>query len=201
MRLPILSPTDFLALTNQILDTSFGYIFLQGEVSEFKISKNQWVRFKLTDEYSKVACFGTVYNLPGPIEDGMIVKVAGTPKLHPQFGFSITFQNITAVGEGSIHQALALLKAKLQKEGLLDLANKRALPSIPQKIALVTSIESAAYADFIKITKARWPFVEIVVYDSLVQGENAPGQLVKQITNENSSADGAEAFVIFIKSA
>jgi len=188
----LFSPTDFVALTNQVLETAFGFIHIQGEVSNFRISKNKWVYFDLKDDYSKVACFTSVYALPGPIENGMVVVASGRPTLHQQFGFNFTVQSVRPSGEGSIKKAFDLLKAKLDKEGLFDEERKRTLPYPPNKIALVTSIESAAYADFVKVMSARWPFVQISVYESLVQGENAPAQLgnaVKRANNESELAD------------
>jgi exodeoxyribonuclease VII large subunit len=134
--------------------------------------------------------------LPGPLEDGMIVRVGGTAKMHPQYGFSVTAQSIQPTGQGSLHQALALLTAKLEKEGLFSIERKRYLPQIPEKVALVASVESAAYADFIKVTNARWPFVDITVYDTLVQGENAPESLVTAIQNANTAETLADVLVV-----
>lgn len=192
----VLTPTDFIAITNQVLETSFGHLYLEGEISQFRISKQKWVYFNLKDEYSKVQCFASIYALPGPLEDGMVVRVGGVPKMHPQFGFSLTVNNIKPVGEGSIHQALALLKNKLLKEGLFDSARKRSLPEIPNKIALIASIESAAYADFIKIANARWPFLSVTVYDTLVQGEQAPQSLLKAIEQANAEPYLADVMVV-----
>lgn len=192
----VLSPTDFVATTNQILETSYGFFYVEGEVSQFRVSKQKWVYFDVKDEYSKVSFFGSIYMLPGPIEDGMVVRVGGTAKMHPQYGFSITAQSIQPVGEGSIKKAFLLLKSNLQKEGLFDLSRKRTTPEYPNKIALVTSAESAAYADFIKITKARWPYVKIDVFDTLVQGENAASSLVSAINMANAMADIADVMVV-----
>lgn len=183
----VLTPTDFVATTNQILETSYGFFYIEGELSQFRISKNKWVYFDVKDQYAKVSFFGSVYMLPGPLEDGMLVRVGGTARLHPQFGFSVTAQSIQPTGQGSLHQALALLTAKLEKEGLFAVERKRQLPSIPMTVALVTSVESAAYADFIKITNARWPFAAITVYDTLVQGENAPENLVRALERANAT--------------
>ncbi len=129
----IFSPTDFVAITNQILDTAFGFSYLEGEVANFRISKNKWVYFDLKDEFSKVQCFGSVYYLPGVIEDGMKIIVGGRPALHNQFGFSINFQSLAPSGEGSIKKAFDLLKAKLEKEGLFEVSRKRQLPYPPKK--------------------------------------------------------------------
>lgn len=192
----IMSPTDFIALANQTLEHVFGRANVEGELSNFRISKNKWIYFDLKDEFSKVACFASIYALPGPLEDGMLVRVTGTPRLHPQFGFSITAQSIAPAGEGSIKKAFLLLKKKLTDEGLFDDARKRRLPDLPQTIALVASVESAAYADFIKILSVRWPFVSVQVFDTQVQGDAAPEQLVRAITNANEQADLADVLVI-----
>lgn len=192
----VLTPTDFVAIANNALEIALGYCTVEGELANFRISKNKWVYFDLKDDYSKVSCFGTIYSLPGPIEDGMILRITGQPRLHPQFGFSVTVQNISLAGEGTIKKAYELLKSKLQSEGLFDLTRKRYLPYPPKEIALITSIESAAYADFIKILQARWPFVKVNIYDVLVQGENAPSQLSQAVHSANNSGDKSEVIVI-----
>lgn len=192
----ILTPTDFVAIANNALEIALGFSTIEGELANFRISKNKWVYFDLKDDYSKVSCFGTVYNLPGPLEDGMLLRVTGQPRLHPQFGFSLTIQNISLAGEGTIKKAYELLKANLQKEGLFDESRKRLLPYPPKTITLITSIESAAYADFTKILQARWPFVYINIYDVLVQGDNAPEQLANAIKSANASGDKSDALVI-----
>lgn len=192
----VLSPTDFVALANQTLEHVFGRAVVEGELSNFRVSKNKWLYFDLKDEYSKVACFASIYALPGPLEDGMVVRITGTPRLHPQFGFSVTVQTITPAGEGSIKKAFLLLKKKLTDEGLFDESRKRFIPDMPQTIALVASVESAAYADFIKIVSSRWPFLTIQVFDTQVQGEAAPEQLVRAITNANEQAELADVLVV-----
>jgi exodeoxyribonuclease VII large subunit len=191
----VFSPTDFVVIANQALEYAFGITHIEGELSNFRISKNKWVYFDLKDETAKVSCFASIYALPGPLQDGMIVRISGTPRLHPQFGFSVTVQNIVPAGEGSIKKAFELLKRKLAAEGLFDADRKRMLPSIPRTIALVTSAESAAYADFIKIVTARWPFVVVTVYDTQVQGESAPVQIADAIAKANTESTLADVLV------
>jgi len=192
----ILTPTDFVAITNQILEQALGFVYIQGELANFRIAKNRWVYFDIKDKLSKVSCFATVYALPGPLEEGMLIKVAGQPRLHPQFGFSLNVQSIQPTGEGAIKKAFELLKAALNTEGLFDESRKRALPYPPPKVALITSTESAAYADFVKILTYRWPFVRLEVYDSQVQGEVAPAQIIAALSLANSGADLADVLVI-----
>jgi exodeoxyribonuclease VII large subunit len=188
--------SEFVAVLNQTLEFSFPSVFITGELANFRISKNRWVYFDLKDDEASVRCFGTVYQLPGPLEDGMLLNVRAVPRLHPQFGFSLNLTSIAPAGEGSIRKAADLLAAKLQLEGLFDAERKRVLPYPPSRIGLVTSGESAAYADFTKILNARWQGVRVQHVDVQVQGEAAPGQIVAAMTQLNGLAEPPEVIVL-----
>jgi exodeoxyribonuclease VII large subunit len=192
----VLGVSDFVALVNQTFEYAYPFVTIIGELANFRVSKNKWVYFDLKDEFSSVRFFGTVYKLPGPLEDGMVLEVNGSPRLHPQFGFSVNVHSLRPVGEGSIKKAANLLEAKLRTEGLFDEARKRLLPYPPQAVGLITSKESAAYADFIKILNHRWRGVEIQLIDVQVQGEAAPGQIVNAIEHFNQAAVQPEALVV-----
>ena len=191
-----LSVSEFVAVVNQTLDYAYSHIAITGELANFRVSKGQWVYFDLKDELASVKCFGTVYQLPGPLEDGMLLQVKGAPRLHPQYGFSFNVQSIRPVGEGAIRKAADLLELKLSKEGLFDESRKRSLKYPPSRIGLIASSESAAYVDFIKILNERWGGIEIVFIDVPVQGETAPPAIVSAIEVFNQSADPPEVLVI-----
>ncbi len=188
--------TDFVAVFNQTINYAYPVVTIEGELSNFRVSKNRWVYFDLKDEYSSVKFFGTIYQLPGPLTDGMLLKVSGAPQLHPQFGFSINVQLISLTGEGTIKKASKLLEAKLQKEGLFDTSRKRTIPYPPRSLGLITSGESAAFSDFTKILNARWAGVEILHYDVQVQGDDAPKQIVSAISHFNQLSNPPEVLVI-----
>lgn len=187
--------SDFVAVFNQTIEYAYPSVVIVGELANFRISKNRWVYFDLKDDLSSVRFFGTVYGLPGPLEDGMLLQVRGMPRLHPQFGFNVTFDAIQPVGEGTIKRASNLLEEKLRKEGIFDDIRKRALPYPPQKIGLIASGESAGYSDFIKILNQRWGGVQIELIDVQVQGESAPRQIVSAIEQMNSETE-VEVIVI-----
>lgn len=191
-----LSVSEFVALLNQTLEYAYPAVVIHGELANLRVSKNRWLYFDLKDETATVKFFGTVYQLPGPLEDGMLLKVRGLPRLHPQFGFSVNVVSIQPLGEGTIRRAAALLQAKLAKEGLFDAARKRGLPYPPTRIGLITSKQSAAYADFTKILNARWRGVDIELIDVQVQGEIAPSQIVKAIEQFNALSQPPEVLVI-----
>jgi exodeoxyribonuclease VII large subunit len=192
----VLSPSDFAALLNQTLEFAYPSVIIEGELSDFRVSKNRWVYFDLKDEAASIKFFGSVYNLPGPLEDGLVVRAVGSPRLHPRYGFSVNLQSLQPVGEGSLRKAADLLKAKLAAEGLFAPERKRPLPAIPRQIGLITAANSAAAADFMKILNERWGGVEILLADSLVQGPQAPGQLVAALEYFNKLARLPDVLVI-----
>lgn len=192
----VFSVSDFVAVLNQTLDYAYPDVAIVGEISNYRVSKGRWVYFDLKDEYSSVKCFGTVYMLPGPLEDGLMVQVGGSPRLHQQFGFSVNLRTVQPVGEGSLKKAAALLEKKLALEGLFDESRKRGLPYPPKRIGLITSSESAAYHDFMKILGSRWGGIDIELFDVQVQGEAAPAQIIKAIEFFNSQAEPVDVLVI-----
>ncbi len=192
----VLTPTDFVALLNQTLEFAYPVVVIEGELHDFRVSKGRWVYFSLKDDDSTVKFFGTVYMLPGPLEDGMMVKVTGTPRLHNRFGFSVNISSIVPAGEGALKKASDLLLAKLQAEGLFAEERKRSLPAVPSRIGLITAANSAAHTDFIKIINARWGGVQIIFIDVYVQGDQAPLQIIAAIEHLNKLSQTVEVVVI-----
>lgn len=193
---PSFTVSEFVAVFNQSLDMMYPSVGISGELSNFRVSKGRWVYFDLKDEESSVRFFGNVQQLPGPLEDGLNLQVIGRPRLHPQFGFSVNILKIQVVGKGSLARAQAMLQKKLEKEGLFSQERKRPLAYPPARVGLITSIESAAYTDFIKVIDQRWGNLRIELADCLVQGTDAPSQLVSAIENFNQMADPPEVLVM-----
>lgn len=192
----VFSVSDFVASLNQTFDYAYPYVEVVGELSNLRISKNKWVYFDLKDEQASMRCFGTVYIMPGPLEDGMMVRLSGSPRMHPVYSFSFTIQSIVPAGKGALKKAADLLAAKLKAEGLFDAARKRVLPTAPRRIALITAGQSAAYADFIKIAQARWSGLIVDHYDVLVQGDQAPGAIVAALATVSNQSELPDAVVV-----
>jgi exodeoxyribonuclease VII large subunit len=190
------SVSDFIDLLNETFAFGYPSIVVTGELANLRVSRGRWLYFDLKDETSSLKCFGTVGHLPGPLEDGMLLEVRGAPRMHNLYGFSFNVQIIKPSGEGSLRRAAELLHIKLQAEGLFDTARKRSLPYPPQRIGLVTSLQSAAYADFTKILAARWGGIEVRAIDVQVQGEVAPQQIVGAIKTFNELQDPPEVLVL-----
>jgi exodeoxyribonuclease VII large subunit len=188
--------SDFVAYVNQTLEAAYSYVTIEGELSNLRVSRNRWVYFDLKDDAASVRFFGTVYSLPGPLENGMVVRVSGNPRMHAQYGFSVNIQTIAPVGEGSLRRAADLLVAKLQAEGLFVAERKRSLPYPPQRVALLTAAASAAYADFLKIVHTRWRGLTIEHFDVQVQGEPAVAQIVSAIAAANALPEPPEILIL-----
>ncbi|HEX5455926.1 MAG TPA: exodeoxyribonuclease VII large subunit [Candidatus Saccharimonadales bacterium] len=193
---PSFTVSEFVAIFNQSLDMMYPSVGISGELANFKVSKGRWVYFDLKDEESSVRFFGNVQQLPGPLEDGLNLQVFGRPRLHPQFGFSVNVLKIQVVGKGSLAKAQAMLQKKLEREGLFSRERKRPLSYPPERVGLITSIESAAYTDFVKVVDQRWGNLRIELADCLVQGMEAPAQLVNAVENFNQMADPPDVLIM-----
>lgn len=190
-----LSVTEFVTAIDDAL-IAFDGIEVEGEVDEFNISGNKWVRFTLKDNESNVRCFMTIWDLKAEIEDGMMVKVSGRPRLTQKWGFSFNLKQVRPAGEGSLKRAFELLRKKLMTEGVFAAERKRSLPRFPQHIALITSREAAAYSDFIKVLNARVGGLVISFIHTQVQGDDAPRQIVEALETANTGLTDLDAIVL-----
>ncbi|HEX7260048.1 MAG TPA: exodeoxyribonuclease VII large subunit [Candidatus Saccharimonadia bacterium] len=192
----IIGVKAFLGVLNETLNFAFPSVIVEGEVSSFKVNQGKWVFFDLKDEDATLPCFMPLYQLKVPLEDGMKVRATGVPKVTIWGKFSFTIKSIALAGEGELKRAFQLLKAKLEKEGLFAAERKRRLPTIPRTIGLITSGQSAAYADFMKILQSRWGGLDVQLADIQVQGEAAPNQIIQAINYFNQLAAPVDVLVI-----
>ena len=193
---PRFSVSDFLAVVNQALETAFGSVEVEGEVAEFKVNHQKYVFFNLKDADGTVGCFMTVWQLRTPVEDGMRVVVRAVPKVTAWGKFSLTVQEVRPVGEGNLKRSMELLRKKLADEGLFDDERKRSLPKYPRRVAVISSVEAAGYADFMKIASERWGGTHFLVANVKVQGETAADQAVRALEYFSQLAELPEVVVM-----
>ena len=103
--------------------------------------------------------------------------------------YQININTIEPLGEGALQRAFEDLKQKLAEEGLFNDVHKKPLPRYPQKIGVITSATGAAIQDIHQGLQKRFPLVELLLYPTLVQGDNAPRQIVKGIRAMNRRKD------------
>lgn len=170
-------------------------LWVKGEISNFTNHRTGHFYFSLKDESALVRCVmfkGYTGHLQFLPKEGMRVLLHGRVSAFVRDGqYQIYVDDIVPEGIGSLYAAFEQLKAKLQGEGLFDESRKRPLPAFPERIGIVTSPTGAAIRDMINILGRRFPLAEIILYPALVQGPEAPGQIVKGIRyfNENHMAD------------
>lgn len=192
----VIGVKQFIGILNETLSFAYPLVTVEGEVSSFKVNQGKWAFFDLKDDGATLPCFIPVYQLKVPLEDGMKIRVSGTPKLTDWGKFSFTAKTVTLAGEGALKRAYDLLKKKLQQEGLFDDARKRPLPKFPNRIGLITSGKSAAYSDFIKVLEQRWGGLKVELADIQVQGAAAPDQVINAIEYFNQMAEPVDVLVL-----
>lgn len=190
-----LTVSQFVEVVNATL-SALENVTVEGEVGEYKVIHNKWVTFQLKDEKASVGCFMPVWELHTVLEDGMLVRAIGQPKLRDKGFFSFVISNVTPAGEGSLKRAFELLRRKLEEEGLFARERKRPLPRFPQHVALVTSRDAAAYSDFLKILKGRIGGLTISFIHTQVQGEDAPTQLIRALEQANTDLKDLDVIVM-----
>lgn len=185
----VYSVSDFQAVCNQILETAFSSVVVEGEVASFKVNQGKFVFFDLKDDQASVGCFMMKFALRFPLEDGMKVRIRAVPKLTNWGKFSLTVQSVMPVGEGDLKKSFELLKKKLTAEGLFAPEKKRPLPDNIVRIGVISSTQAAGYADFCKILNERWGGLEVEVAHCQVQGMVAADQMIKALNYFNERGE------------
>ena len=166
-------------------DPILGNVAVVGEISNLKFHSSGHVYFSLKDETSKINCFLSSSNLEMitcPIEEGMEVIAYGFISVYERGGYySLNIRDMEVNGEGQLAIQFEKLKAKLEKEGLFAVENKKPLPAFPEKIAVVTAETGAAVRDIIRTIKNKNDYVDILVYPVLVQGPAAAADIAGAI--------------------
>ncbi|MBQ08737.1 MAG: exodeoxyribonuclease VII large subunit [Gammaproteobacteria bacterium] len=171
------------------LTQTFGVIWVEGEVSNLMRSAAGHVYFSLKDESASVRCdMFRMQNqsLDFSLKDGMQILARAKVGLYKQRGeFQLIVEYAEESGEGLLRQKFELLKQTLLKEGLFDEEHKLPLPEIPETIGLITSPKGAAVQDILKTIKRRYSLVNVIVYPTLVQGNEATQQIASAIDDAN----------------
>jgi len=160
-------------------------VYVVGELSNFKRHTSGHCYFSLKDEHSEIR--GVMFSsnarkLIFKPENGMKVIVRARVSVYPQGGtYQLYVSSMQPDGLGSLHLAFEQLKSKLAAEGLFDDIYKKVIPKYPRTIGLITSATGAAVRDIINVSKRRYPCVKLVLYPTLVQGPDAPQELIKAV--------------------
>ena len=167
------------------LDENLQNVFIKGEISNFKAHSTGHLYFSIKDETSKINAimFGSsAKNLNFKPTDGAKVLITGRISVYEATGnYQIYVTDMQEDGVGNLYIAFEKLKRQLAAEGLFDEKYKKKIPKYPTKIGVVTAKEGAAIKDILSTIKRRFPIAEVLLFPSLVQGENAKDDIVKNI--------------------
>jgi len=176
-------------------DVLLSNTYIQGEVSNVKYHYSGHVYFTLKDENAviKAVMFKSRSGLvPFNLENGMKVIVRGYISVYEGAGqYQIYVDAVKKQGTGDLYEAFEKLKAKLESEGLFDIAHKKKLPFLPETIAVVTSATGSVIRDIIHVLGRRYPNFHLLLYPVRVQGKEASGEISDaiQTINERRLAD------------
>ena len=166
-------------------DVNLNEVFLKGEISNFKAHSRGHFYFTLKDEGSRINAImfaSQTKKIKFVPQDGMKVLVTGKISVfEANGGYQIYVNEMLEDGVGNLYIAYEQLKKKLENEGLFNKDHKKEIPHIPKRVGVVTAPTGAAIKDIISTIKRRWPLTEIYLFPSLVQGEDAKEDIVKQI--------------------
>ena len=167
------------------VDENLQTVFLKGEISNFKAHTTGHFYFSLKDESSKINAIMFRSNASKVLfkpMDGMKVLVTGRISVYEAMGsYQIYVDEMLEDGVGNLYIAYEQLKEKLQKEGLFNKTHKKKIPKIPKRVGIVTASTGAAIRDIITTIKRRFPICETILFPTLVQGENAKDDIVRNI--------------------
>src|SRR5438128_4786898 len=167
------------------LETKFGAVWVQGEVSNYKLHPSGHQYFTLKDQRAQIACVifrNTMAPLRQPLADGAQVQVYGNVSVFEARGqYQLSVQILQPRGLGLLQAKFEALKRKLEAEGLFGAERKRPLPKFPCRIGIVTSPSGAAIRDMLNVLQRRAPWLEILINPVRVQGAGAASEIAVAI--------------------
>jgi exodeoxyribonuclease VII large subunit len=167
------------------LETKFGSVWVQGEISNYKLHPSGHQYFTLKDQRAQISCViwrDTMAPLREPLVDGALVQVYGTVTVFEARGqYQLNVRILQPRGVGLLQAKFEALKRKLEAEGLFAPERKRPLPKFPRRIGIVTSPSGAAIRDMLNVLCRRAPWLDILINPVRVQGTGAAQEIAVAI--------------------
>lgn len=185
----VLTVTNLTLRIKALLEESFSFIWVEGEVSNLRIPSSGHFYFTIKDSKAQISAVmfkNQAKSLKFDLKDGAAITGLGRISVYePRGNYQIIFEYIEPKGAGSLQLAFEQLKEKLAGEGLFDQSRKKQIPFLPSKICVITSPSGAVIRDIITVAKRRFPSVRIEIIPSSVQGDTAVLQLIEAIQTAN----------------
>jgi exodeoxyribonuclease VII large subunit len=177
--------TELTRNIKEVLEETFGHVWVCGEVSNYKQHNSGHIYFTLKDEHSQlsVVFFRTdAARLRFRLEDGLQINIEGRIGVYEKRGgYQLIALRAEPVGYGALQLAFEQLKKRLGEEGLFDEGHKIPTPRFPRRIGVVTSPTGAAIRDILHVIDRRFSTVEVLLYPAAVQGEGAAAEIASGI--------------------
>jgi exodeoxyribonuclease VII large subunit len=185
-----LSVTELTELVKNVVESSFESVLVDGEISNWRPAPSGHVYFTLKDRGAMIQAVmfkGKAMRLAFRPADGMGVRASGSLGVYAARGqYQIIVDSLEKAGEGELLAMLEERKRRLAAEGLFDPERKRPVPAFPSRVAVVTSPTGAAIRDILNVIKRRNAGIRITILPSLVQGDEAPASIARQIQTANA---------------
>ncbi|MDQ6625356.1 MAG: exodeoxyribonuclease VII large subunit [Verrucomicrobiota bacterium] len=176
------------------LETRFGAVWVQGEISNYKQHPSGHQYFTLKDQRAQISCVIFRNTLPPtarPLSEGAQVQIYGNLSVFEARGqYQLSVQTVQARGVGLLQAKFEALKRKLEAEGLFAAERKRPLPKFPRRVGIVTSPSGAAIRDMLNVLQRRAPSLQILINPVRVQGTGAAAEIavaIRELTTPNDS--------------
>ena len=188
----VFSVSEFTRSIRDLLEKSYPEVWIRGEISNLATPRSGHAYFSLKDENSQVRCalFRTQrLRLAVPLAEGTAVLIRGKPSIYLGRGdFQMIVDYVEPAGEGELRRRYEQLKVELERQGLFDPAIKRALPTMPKRIGVVTSSTGAAVHDILTTLARRFATAEVLVLPVAVQGDDSVPSIVNALDQIGQSS-------------
>ena len=195
----VLSVSALSAQLARVVEEKFPAVWVEGEISNFKVYGSGHAYFTLKDEAAQLRCvlFRTrTRRVRFEPRDGLHVMAFGALEIYAQRGdYSLVVELLEPRGLGALQLAFEQLKERLAAEGLFDPARKRPLPRFPRKIGIVTSPSGAVIRDMLRVIGRRFGEIHIVLAPARVQGEGAAAEVAQGI-RELNALGGVDVIIV-----
>jgi exodeoxyribonuclease VII large subunit len=179
----VFSVTDLTIRIRDVLDDRIGEVWVEGELSNCRVWNAGHLYFTLKDASCQLRGFmfksALRYLRFKPVDGTRVVARGRISVYEPKGEYQLVCEHLEPQGLGALQLAFEQLKTRLQADGLFDAARKRALPSLPRKIGIVTSLDGAAIRDIIKVLQRRYANAHLVIRPARVQGDGAALEIAR----------------------
>ncbi|MBQ8261370.1 MAG: exodeoxyribonuclease VII large subunit [Lachnospiraceae bacterium] len=179
-------------------DYMLGLVYVRGETSNVKYHSSGHIYFTLKDEKSSIACVcfsGYRKGLDFRLEEGMQVVAGGSIEVYERDGkYQLYVKEIRREGKGDLAERFEALKLKLEEMGMFDAQYKQPIPKYVRTLGVVTASTGAAIRDIINVATRRNPYIQIILYPAIVQGDAAADSIVRGI--QSLEAYGVDVMIV-----